>query len=414
MKIVVRSIILLVLAIGIGYCLHIFGQGNLSPKETSLLGIVLTGLSIFASWAVTDMYSESQSKQAIEDVQELHRSNLRTYALKAAEKVTNLSNELNKLSAYLQQELDCDDYRSVEEELHSKEERVESAIHIINTLKSANDTSLSDWQGVIGEELEEQREEIIEREAEFRETLERMEQLVAIQTSELQSRQESTQSVRDEVDALRRDLRFMVSAASGIPVPLPRILKDSKSVRGRCPSCGASIQYRQSPRKTGIKALRCSQCDTALVSRFDESSGYRLSLRLPQNEAVVCPKCTSVTTVALDPVPGFRLRITCEKCGARIRISRSGQSLVVREEPQPPPPALPDGGPLTEDIVERVAQELPPQPWPHGTHRSVAEKLGLSVSLVRRATGKLVDDGRFLQQIDGKLYAPVEPSQPGS
>lgn len=413
MKIVVRSIILLALALSIGYCLHIFGQGSLSPKETSLLGIVLTGLSILASWAVTDMYSESQSKQAIEEVQELHRSNLRTYALKAAEKVTNLSNELNKLSVYLQQELDCDDYRSVDEELHSKEERVESAIHIINTLKSVNDTSLSDWQGVIGEELEEQREEKIERDAEFRDALERMEQLVAIQTSELQSRQESTQTVRAEIDALRRDLRFMASAASGIPVPLPRIQKDSKSVRGRCPSCDASIQYRQSPRKTSIKALRCSQCDTALISRFDESSGYRLSLRRPQNETVACPKCANEMTVAIDPVPGVRFRVPCDKCGARIRVSRSGQSLIVREEPQPPPPALPAGGPLTEEIVERVARALPAQPWPQGTHRAVAGELGVTVSLVRRAMSKLVDDGRFLPQINGQLYAPVGPTEPG-
>ena len=100
-----------------------------------------------------------------------HRTNLRTYALKAAEKVTNLSNELSRLSAYLQQELDYTDYRNTEEELQAKEERLESAIRLLSTLKSVNDTSLSDWQGVIGDELAEQREQIHEREQELRETL---------------------------------------------------------------------------------------------------------------------------------------------------------------------------------------------------------------------------------------------------
>ncbi len=114
------------------------------------------------------MYSASQHKAAIEEVQEVHRTNLRTYALKAAEKVTNLSNELSRLSTYLQQELDYTDYRNTEEKLQAKEERLESAIHLLSTLKSVNDTSLSDWQGVIGDELAVQREETKEREQELR------------------------------------------------------------------------------------------------------------------------------------------------------------------------------------------------------------------------------------------------------
>jgi hypothetical protein len=41
----------------------------------------------------------------------------------------------------------------VDEALQAREERIESAIHLIRTLKSVNDTSLSDWEGVIGDEL---------------------------------------------------------------------------------------------------------------------------------------------------------------------------------------------------------------------------------------------------------------------
>lgn len=108
---------------------------------------------------MSHIYAQTSQKLAVQEVKEFHQANLRTYALKAAEKVNNLSNELNLLSVYLQQELDSADYDSTDEELLAKEERLESAIHIINTLKSVNDTALSDWEGVIGDELDQQRVE---------------------------------------------------------------------------------------------------------------------------------------------------------------------------------------------------------------------------------------------------------------
>src|SRR5258708_19151811 len=133
MRIFVRVLVLLAIGSGIAYCVHALGTGSLTPRENGLMSIVLTGLSILASWVVSEMYSQSQHKAAIEEVEVAHQKNLRTYALKAAEKVTNLSSELNRLATYLQQELDYTEYRSAEEELQAKEERLESAIHLIGT-----------------------------------------------------------------------------------------------------------------------------------------------------------------------------------------------------------------------------------------------------------------------------------------
>jgi len=45
-------------------------------------------------------------------VQERSQANLRTYALKASEKVNNLSSELNKLAVYLEDELNYTEYNS--------------------------------------------------------------------------------------------------------------------------------------------------------------------------------------------------------------------------------------------------------------------------------------------------------------
>ena len=129
------------------------------------------------------------------------------YALKASEKVNNLSNELNKLAAYLEQELSYVDYENPKEALSAREERIESAIHLIRTLKSVNDTSLSDWEGVIGDELEEQREEQIEKEEQLKELMERFEFLAAHHRQEIMGTQVNADSIRAEVQSLKSDLR---------------------------------------------------------------------------------------------------------------------------------------------------------------------------------------------------------------
>jgi hypothetical protein len=412
MKIAIRILVIVAIAGGIGACLYSLGKGDLTSKESALLSIVLTGLSILASWVVTEMYSQSQMIEAISEVQEQHKSNLQTYALKAAEKVTNLSNELTRLSTYLQQELDCNDYQTPVEELHSKEERIESAIHIINTLRSVNDTSLSDWQGVIGEELEEQQEEKSEREAEVREALARMEHLVELQMYSLESRQESDQSVRSEVEALRRDLRMTLSNTNAVSVPLPRLTKIRQNVESHCPECKATITYKQSPRTTSIKALQCDACRAALVGRYDDSRGHYLRVRKPQDEKIECANCKHSITVSLDPVPGKALIVDCEKCSSALRVSRSGNSVVVRLiAPTPPPPVPIRITQVSPEIIERVAAALPPQPWPQGTHHSVAAVLGITVQEVKRAMEKLILDGRVHFQHEGRIYAQVDSPQ---
>ncbi|MFC2135312.1 hypothetical protein ACFLTH_11925, partial [Bacteroidota bacterium] len=136
---------------------------ELTSNETTLMSVLLTLLSVVVTWIVAQYFANISHKHVIADVKNEYSNNLRTYALNAAEKVDNLSNELSKLSLYLQSELENDE-DTIEEALLSKSEKIESTIHIINTLKSVNDTSLSDWKGVIGEELEEREEEKEERE----------------------------------------------------------------------------------------------------------------------------------------------------------------------------------------------------------------------------------------------------------
>ena len=211
--------------VGIIACLWRITQSAPTPNEALLLSLFLTLLSIIASWIVSRYYSESS-----------YNKSLRIFALKAAEKVTNLSNELDRLTVFMQEELKDDEYDSQAEALLAKNLRFEGAIHIINTLKSVNDRSLSDWQGVIGEEISAQREVQEEREETLRELLERLDSLQRATLDSTQSHHdEERQTLFSEVASIRNDLRFLASRVSGVPVipmraPKKREVQDRKSV----------------------------------------------------------------------------------------------------------------------------------------------------------------------------------------
>ena len=117
------SAILWALLLGVAFIvgvLLIISLAELTNRETTLLGTVLTLISVMIGWGISHYYSTQDKKAAIEEIREFEQKNLRTYALKAAEKVTNLSKELNRLSAYLEEELQYTGYRNSEEELFAK------------------------------------------------------------------------------------------------------------------------------------------------------------------------------------------------------------------------------------------------------------------------------------------------------
>ena len=148
-----QNIVITACVIAIITILFYLSTGDLTIRETGLLSTLLTVLSIIATLIVAHIYSQSTYRKALEEVKDTYQSNIKTYALNAAEKVNNLSNQLSSLSAYLQEDLDQTEFESVNETLRSREERIESSIQIINMLRSVNDTTLSDWKGVIGDEL---------------------------------------------------------------------------------------------------------------------------------------------------------------------------------------------------------------------------------------------------------------------
>jgi predicted RNA-binding Zn-ribbon protein involved in translation (DUF1610 family) len=376
-----------------------------SPREASLLGILLFVLSVLATWIVAHIYSESSEKKALEELKEFHQANLKTYALKAAEKVNNLSNQLNLLSLYLQEELDCTDYESPQEELLAKEERIASAIHITNTLKSVNDTGLSDWKGVIGEELDQQREKREEREEEIREMLERLQ---SVFSSEQALKKDSVVALHTELETWKDELRLLVGQAVGTSVSFPRKLKPTRHrVENPCPSCGHLVSYKQRPKAGSAKTVKCQSCGSHLLARVDADGTFRLENRTVVRETFVCPSCKAKIEVDLDTFPGSGVQTECYTCHATLRTTRTGAGIritVLQEVAQIGEP--------TEEIISLVQKSLPPQPWPKGTSQRVALELHLPHSTVQSTVQELIRRGVFRVQAEGKLYAPVTSGKP--
>lgn len=58
---------------------------------------------------------------------------------------------------------------------------------------------------------------------------------------------------------------------------------------------------------------------------------------------------------------------------------------------------------LNEELIARVKNILPPQPWPTGTHKQVVEALGITKGQYDRAIVELIKRQEVYQQIDGIL-----------
>lgn len=408
LSIIAKIILFLAFVLGVIACLYLISQGKLTDRESAMLGILVTILSVLASWIITEMYGTSQYKAAINEVRDEHRNNLRIYALKAAEKVNNLSNELNKLSIYLEEELNHTDYRSSDEELLAKEERIESAIHLIRTLKSVNDTGLSDWEGVIGDELDQRREEQEEKEEEVKALIRRVESLVEDQRQDFVGTQKDTKSVRNELENIKRELRLATFQLSDTTIPKRLRKKEAKQeVTGDCPVCREKIAYKQRASVRSFKIVPCKNCESKLVSTFSEPNGFNLKPRQEEPASAHCPHCGIQNTVPLDNYPGSNVVASCSACKLSFRLMRTVNGTEINAIHVTQPIATTPKIAVTEEVLNLVHTALPSQPWPTGVHLVVAQKTSIPVPEVRRAMTELINRGLVHRQIDGVVYVPI-------
>jgi uncharacterized membrane protein (DUF485 family) len=386
-----------------------FGLRATTPFEISLTAILLTLISIIFTWVVSHVYAKSTREKEINELNKSHEKSLRIYALKAAEKVTNLSKELDRLSNYLSQYIESEDEDDLEVVLRVRDQRIEGAIHIVGMLRSVNDGALSDWEGVIGEELSQKRDE---EEAEFEEREERTQEILE-KINRLIDRQNTADfDYLGDRERLSREFAEMragyqailsdFSAMYGRRLPrYPSLSGLSKSTAVSCGACGEGIKIRRN-RRGAIKmgGVRCPKCDARYLSRADDSGEPILEPRRNLSETIACPECNNIIEVSLDNVPGGFADHRCHDCDTALRVSRtpSGVSIKVQSQPRKLP--------IDAAFLQQVQAALPEQPWPKGTHKEVAGQLGVTPTKVQRAIQELIRRGDASPQIDGVVIEP--------
>jgi Zn finger protein HypA/HybF involved in hydrogenase expression len=392
-----KAFVLALLA-GIGICFWELAAGSPSPRESILFGTGLTVLSMGASWFTSKFYSEQS-----------YNKNLQTFGLKASEKVNNLSNELSKLSLFLQQELDSDADEPAAEALLSKRLKIEAAIHVLGTLKTMNEGSLSDWQAVVGEEISEQKQMQEEKEETLREVVEMVKSLPSAASERKdqhpQLDDEGTAELQKDIESIRNEIRTLATQVSGVPFKTVKFKARKEKIEKECPRCAKKIEYTQRTKPNSIKAFACPHCGVPLYSR-ERGGVFFLGERKPLDEKVACLNCGLEAFLALDPVPGSTANFVCDKCQAEYRAVRRAKDINLKRASKGTAAIAP--AEISEELMIRIRDSMGPQPWPRGKSRAVASQLGMSHAIVDRAVEQLVSRGDFRLQVNGKLYQPIQ------
>jgi hypothetical protein len=360
-----KNLIYLVLIVcpiaGIAYSFNYFSNGNLTANEQVLFSIILTIASLLLSWVISHFYYEKSHADNITEIKKDYQSSLKVYASKAAEKVTNLSTEFTKLVNYLTEEFDDNEYESDHENLNAKKERIYSALHIINTLKSINDGSLSDWKGIIPDEIEEIAEEKRE-EIESLNTILNQYQNVVKSSEEEMGYAFRDDNLKDEIRQLNKKIDLAISNIGGVSAKSKKDSVKKEMVDKNCPVCNSETEYRQKPLPTSRKTIRCKKCNTKLACRWDTENGFSL--------------------VIYDE---------------KIHSFKNGGIITPKKI-------------LDEAFIGLVKNKLPAQPWPKKIGDQVADELAVSRSDVHKSINILIGRGIFKHQVNGILYV-VDPEQ---
>lgn len=379
-----------VVVVGTALTIGALSQSELSPSESLLLSLLLTVFSVTSGWLISHTLSNYDRAEQIAAIKREYEKNTEIYAIKASEKVINLSNQISRVVDFLKDQ-PKDKTETSELELIGRHNAV---IHMLGTLKSINDTSLSDWEGVIGDRLDAKRKIDQQRDFDINAILDEMRALS----------KERIDFTEEDMAALTVELRRLSNTQAALP-PSRR----GGTVKVDCPVCSSHVRLKTTAngriRKT---AARCNNCNSSLAVINGDSESPYLEKRHDKPEQVVCPECGKANAVLLDNAAPSHKNFNCSSCGQQAVAHRLRDGIQSRTSDGAKKVVTTYNSP---QFLEQVYMLMPPQPWPPGAHREVAEKLGCTPSQVNKATRALIKEGRFQNQIDGQLVpGVVEPT----
>lgn len=317
----VSIVIMVVLIFCIVGILVVAGLSELSPREYLFLSILLAGLAIAASWLGTSLASKSSSEQMRVTLKAEHMENLRTYALKAAEKVQNLSMEMERLIDYVKGSSPSGE----EGDVKMAAERLKTVALMLETIKSVNDTALSDWRGIIGDELRKQEQIETDIDAIFSK-IEDLEEAMAAPTVPREQQWlpgVSVPAVTTDWDTIYKGTLYSslenidkdiqrYASSSPIPVRLPRRRKIDAFIK--CPKCENENQTRINLRAGYQKIGRCGNCGNYFTVKVDSDLNINTDNIGTKDTIVKCVLCDEEHTVTFPIWPGYVFHHSCPKC----------------------------------------------------------------------------------------------------
>ena len=399
-------IVTLGLAAGILIALLIAGTRELTTTESVLLGILLSAASMIVSWLVTHLYSQTSLRDTIRQATDSNTENIRSMGVRAAEKVLNLSSELQRLVDALATAMeDAENTEDTKQSTMLLRERVLSAIHNLETLKSMNDTFLSDWRGGIGEEIE--RQHILEKQIEsLRTELYRQIRERDLLSSDVIS-PDDLAAVESRIEETEKRLTEKIVA---LPFKVhPKAAKSKKDdITIACASCEAQIQVRLRPRKGSRKLVKCPTCTMySKVTVIDDSEMDIVPVPMYEFTGL-CPLCSSNICEQVPNYAGAMVSITCNSCDVQLLLSKSSSDANLR---------IPKGSrrQMPQKLVDTVFDKLPQRPWPTHIHKTIATEMGVSNSVVSRIIGHLIEQGNFPPESKPEsVETPTAPNANGT
>ena len=396
MKNIITVAVILVLVIGVVVSLYTVASHEPTPRESLLLGFLLFTCSAFLTWLCTHLYSQRTMAQAIDAVRKEYEGNLRTYAKQAAEKVLNLSSQLDRLAATLELALKqisvSDSHADGTTSILLLRNQIHNTIFVLETLRAANDNSLSDWRGVIGEEIQKQHglEQQID---DMREKLESL-QTLQYQLEGTMNTETQMEMMEDRIQEVQQELEQKIGQLPFVSWRRQKIRRRRK-VGVVCIACDSSTEIMIKTKPGSRRYWRCPSCKTFHDIVTQEGDDYDFNLAETEVVEVECVLCHSKHQLSLPLYPGVTLRTECPECDLSFDVARSKEGVKCCANPKKN---------LPEKFISKIRVLLPPRSnWEQGIHKRIAEKLGVSNGIVTQAITILIERGEVEAAPEGIL-----------
>jgi hypothetical protein len=349
---------------------------NPTASESLMLGTLISFFSIVVAVLVSHIYYNLSSQSAADDAKKAYDEKIQTFARKAAEKVFNLSNEFDRLAESVKSALDeSEDEEKTKTNLIVFREKMLSVVHVLETLKSMNDTSLSDWRGIIGDDINLQRH--LQRE--ITDQLEEQRKLIESLESRVKG-DGGREAAEERLQVIEQRLFEKIAALPFGFRPL-RLRPKKQQLEIECPRCQFANKVRARPTNGTRKLFLCSSCGHYVQAVFVDDGAYAAEMAKEVPMAVNCPVCKTPINFTIPEVIGATLAPKCSECGTVINAYCNKDGIQYKSL---------NNKDLGDKFLSLVLANIPPHPWPQGMHKDVAAKMGVSNGTIDRAIQLLI------------------------